>query len=149
MKTNRAARIIIVEDRPESVFLAKTALESEGILNLVEFFTGSDSVLAYLDANRNEPPDLILIDRNLIGSPLDGDGIAEAIIADDAFRNCEIGMMSAAYASREKENEYADNPRIRFFLKTPLISAQLDAVIRSSSRLRKLIVVVDSEKAAA
>jgi CheY-like chemotaxis protein len=141
----RTARIVIVEDDPSSIILAKKALKSEGILNMVEFFTNSKDVLEYLTVTQDQPPDLILIDRNLSGSDLQGDAIANQIIENPKLNSVEIGMMSAADIGREKENEYVNNRRIQFFLKTPLITAQLDSVIRKSNRLRKLIVIIDAE----
>jgi len=145
MTYNRPARIIFVEDNPAHIELAKRALEAEGFCNKVEFFSTAPAVIEYLDSNF--PPDIIFIDRILSNSTLQGDDIANFLMADKMFSETEICMMSSSYVDREKENEYAAS-KIKFFLKKPLITEQLEAVIKSSKRLRKLIVVVDSKEAA-
>lgn len=148
MTQYRAARIIFVEDKPGHIALAKAALEREGMANKIEFFDSGDSVIQYLKANEDTPPDVIFIDLNLEGSKAQGDDVARYMLGNKSFGQTEICIMSAAYMSREKENEYAET-NVKFFLKKPLITEQLEAVVRESKRLRKLIVVITDEQAAA
>lgn len=140
MTQQRAARIVFVEDKPEHILLAKHALESEGFANKIDFFSTAEAALEFM---RQSPfPDLIFIDLNLNDGAMQGEDLAFIMLKDEKFALTEVCLMSAVYASREKENEWAKS-RIKFFLKKPLITDQLDEVVRNSKRLRKLIIVND------
>lgn len=137
---NRPARIIFVEDNPAHIFLAKTALEAENIANKIEFFQTAEEAIAYM--NVNPYPDLIFIDMNLQTGQMQGEELARLMLRDEKYQLTEINLMSVVYLEREKENELAET-RIKRFLKKPLITDQLEEVVKHSKRLKKLIVVSD------
>lgn len=96
-------RILVIEDDPEMVSLARLFLERAGyeVLSALEGETG-------LEVLRTEPVDLILLDIMMAG--MDGWDVLRAVRANEQWRDMPVIMLSARhYLEDEKETSaYAE-----------------------------------------
>lgn len=96
-------RILVIEDDPEMVSLARLFLERAGyeVLSALEGETG-------LEVLRTEPVDLILLDIMMAG--MDGWDVLKAVRANEQWRDMPVIMLSARhYLEDEQETStYAE-----------------------------------------
>jgi formate transporter len=92
-----AARILIVDDDPDFVQVARTILSKEGFQ--VSSAASGDQALQAMQAKR---PDLVLLDV-MMATPLEGVGVASKMSLDPALKDVPVVMISSIDSS-----QYAD-----------------------------------------
>jgi DNA-binding response OmpR family regulator len=89
------ARILIVDDEPDIVNLLERILIGRGH-RVTKARDGAEA----LQRAATDPPDLVLIDRNL--PKIDGNEVCKRLRADDATRRIPVVMMSGSYIPIEE-----------------------------------------------
>ena len=89
------ARILIVDDEPDIVNLLERILLARGH----KVTKARDGAEALARAS-SDPPDLVLIDRNL--PKIDGNEVCKRLRTDDATRRVPVVMMSGSYIPIEE-----------------------------------------------
>jgi CheY-like chemotaxis protein len=92
-----AARILVVDDDPDFVQVARTILSKEGFQ--VSSAASGDQALQAMQAKR---PDLVLLDV-MMATPLEGVGVARKMSLDPALKDVPVVMISSIDSS-----QYAD-----------------------------------------
>ncbi len=93
------ARILVVDDEPEIVFLAKMILEKEGH----EVVVASDSTECF-EKLKTEKPDLILLDIMLSGD--DGWSTCRKIKEDEKTKDIPVAMFTVRTSEESVEKSY-------------------------------------------
>ena len=103
-----AAEILLVEDDPASVRLAREALKESALhLNLSVQHDGEQalSFLRHVDPHSDAPrPDLILLDMNLPRK--DGLAVLKELKGDDTLKSIPVVMFTTSEAPRDVQGSY-------------------------------------------
>jgi sigma-B regulation protein RsbU (phosphoserine phosphatase) len=129
----RAARILVVDDNPDNVELARAVVESAGYTAL----TAVDGIEA-LERVKESLPDLILLD--VMMPRLDGMGVLEALRANPATSQIPVIMLTAKAAVADRvaglrlgADDYVPKP----FSAEELV-ARIQTLLKRSEKLRYL-----------
>lgn len=87
-------KVMVVDDEPDNVFLAKKCLEKEGY-QVIEAYSGAEC----LKKLETERPDLILLDVMMPG--MDGWEVLRRMKADPAMRSIPVAMLTVLHLSEE------------------------------------------------
>jgi len=108
MKTQRVD-ILLVEDSPADVDLARAALKAAGFSGSLHVATNGDEAMAFVHRegeHRDAPrPDLVLLDINV--PRLDGRGVLRAIRADSDLETIPVIAMSSSDTLKDVSELYA------------------------------------------
>lgn len=134
-------KILLVEDHPGDVRLAREALREAKLSNQLEVSGTATEALSRLRDAGAARPDLILLDLNLPG--MDGRELLEEIRRDPELRDLPAAVLTASRAD-------ADACRARqlgavAYLIKPVDFRQLAEVVQSIAALWLVIVTTDAE----
>ena len=131
--TDRVAKILVVDDNPDNVELARAVVESAGYAAV----TASDGIEA-LECVKASLPDLILLD--VMMPRLDGLGVLQALRNDPATSQIPVIMLTAKAAVAERvaglqlgADDYVPKP----FAADELL-ARIHTLLKRSEKLRYL-----------
>lgn len=104
-KSQRLARILLVEDNPGDILLMRHIFKQAKISNIIETATLGEQALSMLQ-QKNEYelmplPDLILLDLNLPG--MSGHDVLKAIKNNDALKHIPVIILSSSQAEIDKK----------------------------------------------
>jgi threonine synthase len=98
-------KVLIIDDNPRDVRLARRLLESSGKYEVVEATSGQQG----LQIVREDSPDLILLD--LMMPDMDGFQLLEALQQDDALSEIPVIVVSAKELTQAERDQLRDNIR--------------------------------------
>jgi putative two-component system response regulator len=133
-----AGRILVVDDEPGNIALVSRLMEGLGY----EVATATNGEAA-LEAVRRAPPDVILLDVNM--PLLDGFEVCRRLKNDVATRLIPVVLLTALTAVEDRVRGIdagADD-----FLTKPFVVAELNARVRSLTRLKRYTDELDSAEA--
>lgn len=87
--TEQRARVVIIEDNPTHMRLARRLLESDGNYEIIEALTGRDGLKAIYEHR----PDLIILDLML--PEMDGTTVLQTLKGDAALRDIPVVVVTA------------------------------------------------------
>jgi DNA-binding response OmpR family regulator len=118
-------RILIIEDDPEMINLARLFLERAGyeVLSAVGGEVG-------LEVLRNEPVDLVLLD--IMMPDMDGWDVLKAVRADEQWQDLPVIMLSARHYLEDEEETEAYAHMFTDYVVKPFVVRDLLAKIGSS-----------------
>ncbi len=93
-------KILVVDDQPDIVRLAKTKLTSEGF-DVVEAYNGEEA----LEKVNSENPDLIILD--VMMPKMDGWEVARRLKSSDTTKDIPIIMLTARGLGEESVDEFS------------------------------------------
>lgn len=141
----RPARILLVDDNPGDVFLAKKAFASGRISNVIE--VAADGYAALSRLLREAPyedtalPDLVLLDLNLPG--MDGKEVLEKIKTNDKLKYIPVIIMTSSLAEIDVVKSY--NLHANGYITKPVDPEELIGIARSIEQFWLSIVVLPDE----
>lgn len=97
--------ILIVEDSPDDFEATKRAFSKANLRNQIRHCESGESALAYLRADENEKPGIILLDLNMPG--LDGRKTLEIIKKTDVLKKIPIVILTTSNDERDVQACYA------------------------------------------
>ena len=104
MKTNQT--IMLVEDNPDHVLLAKRALKISGITSTLIVMADGEEALAYLTSAAQQPlPRVILLDLGLPG--MSGLDVLKCIRNESHMRDLPVVILSTSDEETDKRESYA------------------------------------------
>lgn len=131
--SDRVAKILVVDDNPDNVELARAVVESAGYTAV----TAADGVEA-LECVQKAPPDLILLD--VMMPRLDGLGVLQALRTNPATSQIPVIMLTAKAAIADRvaglqlgADDYVPKP----FAAAELV-ARIQTLLKRSEKLRYL-----------
>lgn len=99
------AKILVVDDDPDFVFVCRTVLEKEGY----EVLEAANGRLA-LEAMRKDRPDLVLLDV-MMSTTLEGVDVSKEMESDPELKDVPVVMVSSI-ATTEHAAEFPDDEAI-------------------------------------
>lgn len=104
MKSNKAHKILIIDDNPNDIYLAKRALSKAGFEVEVEAVMHGEAALELL-RNEDDLPSLILLDLNMPG--MSGIDTLRQIRADCRVSNITVIIATNSPLESDKNESYA------------------------------------------
>jgi DNA-binding response OmpR family regulator len=138
MRYATAGRILIVDDESQNVEVLRRLMTRLGY----DVLTASDGESA-LESVVRDRPDLVLLDVNMPG--IDGVEVCRRLKADPATRLIPVVLITTLTASEDRVRGIdagADD-----FLAKPPVIAELEARVRSLTRLKRYTDELDSAEA--
>lgn len=135
MRNSAAGKILVVDDEPQNVKVLKRLMTRLGY----EVVTASDGEAA-LRVVTSDAPDLVLLDVNMPG--IDGIEVCRRLKADPTTRLIPVVLITTLTASEDRIRGIkagADD-----FLSKPPVLAELEARVRSLTRLKRYTDELDS-----
>lgn len=130
MDRSRTIEIMLIEDNPGDVELAKAALEELKVITRLNVFYDGRDALRYLkneDKSRDlKHPDLILLDLNLPGK--DGRELLNEIKSDDSLRRIPVVVMSSSESTDDIANAYLNHANC--YIKKPINQYKFNEVVK-------------------
>lgn len=134
--------ILLVEDNPGDVDLARDALEDGKINNRLHVVTDGEAAMAFLRKQaqyRQAPrPDLILLDLNL--PKKDGIEVLAEIKGDDSLKRIPVVILTTSQAEEDILKSY--NLHANCYLTKPLHVGQFFSLVKSIESFWLSIVVL-------
>lgn len=96
--------ILLVEDSLADVELTLEALQSAKVANQVTVVRDGAAALEHLRANRNNYPDLVILDLNL--PRLSGHEVLATMRADESMRRIPVAVLTTSSAESDIEKTY-------------------------------------------
>ena len=97
-------KILVVEDNPGDLRLLEEALKNDGVVHILDCATDGEQALKFLDANRESPPDLILLDLNLPRKS--GHEVLSVIKNDPELQSIPVVILSTSQAETDISRAY-------------------------------------------
>lgn len=145
MNTGRPIEILLVEDSPTDVLLAREAFDMAKINNNLHVVSDGVEALAFL--NQEGPyadktrPDLILLDLNLPRK--DGREVLAVIKNDDNLRRIPVVVLTTSKATQDVLKMYDLNANC--YITKPVDFTQFAAVVMSIEHFWFSVVTLPSE----
>jgi CheY-like chemotaxis protein len=141
----RPVEILLVEDNPGDVDLARVALEKSKIHNTLNVVEDGEAAMAYLrqegryaDAVR---PDLVLLDLNLPRK--DGREVLAEIKGDEKFRRIPVVILTTSKAEEDVLRSY--DLHANCYITKPIDLSQFMKVVKSIQDFWLTIVVLPQD----
>lgn len=133
--TTKAARIVLVEDNPQDVFLLEKSLRARGIAyELTRYADGEQAIRAF-SGERGTVPDLILLDLNL--PRRDGFEVLTAIRNDPLLADVPVGIFTSSSAAQDRHRSAVLGAR-KYILKPHTLDEFIEQVGRAVEDLLAL-----------
>ncbi len=127
----KLADILLVEDNPGDVRLAKEALKDSKLLNKLYRVEDGIKAMAFLrqegEYSKVPRPDLVLLDLNLPGK--DGREVLAGIKADDALKRIPVVILTVSRAEEDILKSY--NLHANCYISKPFDMEQFVRVVKS------------------
>lgn len=120
--------ILLVEDDPDDLFLARRALDRSGLTYVLEH--AEDGVQALDLLKKGLRPDVVLMDINM--PRMDGLEALRAIRADPAQKGLPVVMLTTSDADRDILAAFAEEATA--YYAKPLRGPEIGKVVRSVAR---------------
>jgi len=113
MKINESLDILLVEDSPEDIDLAREALDTERVKNRLHVVKDGEKAVSYLKDKKAAVagiPDLIVLDLNL--PKKNGFEVLEDIQRDESLRKIPVIILSTSELSSDEFKSYKIDPQL-------------------------------------
>lgn len=94
------ARIVLIEDDPNDVFLVERTLAHSGVRYELTRYPDGDAALAALDSDQSVRPDLFLLDLNL--PKTDGISVLKAIRQRPRLVGVPVGILTSSNSRSDR-----------------------------------------------
>jgi CheY-like chemotaxis protein len=132
---NKGTHILLVEDTPADIRLAKEALKATGIAHTLDVVTDGVQAMDYLRNSKNfkkhARPDVILLDLNL--PKMNGHQILAELQNDDQLK--EIPVILLTVSEDANDIEKALDLKMNYYLHKPITAAILKTVLGAIDKL--------------
>ncbi len=143
--TERAVRILLVEDNLGDIRLTKEVFKTSKLLNQIDTVTDGEEAINYLKKNgkyeNNKTPDLILLDLNL--PKKDGREVLAEIKTDINLRKIPTVILTISKAEEDIIKAY--NLYANCYITKPIDLEQFNKVIKSIEEFWFTIVKLPSD----